>query len=282
MSEILPRSVQSTDIRACLGRGGFGRVYKEYQPLDDQYYAVKKIPIDEETAEKILSETRIMARLSHPSIVRYYASWIEKTDTTERDDDDDDDDDDEEAEPCRLVSRRSLVCLCIRMELCVGTLRDYMGMESRSARQSMEYWLQVLSGIAYLHQKGIVHRDLKPENVLIDAENRAKITDFGLARLLPAEEPTAGTPVGSVLYASPEQRSGLVYGTEADVYSLGMILHELVYPCATVMERLERVEKLKKEEPVVPIDIAIRAMIGVPEERPSAKSLLDFFYSKGL
>ncbi|NDE13970.1 hypothetical protein EBZ80_03475 [bacterium] len=276
-TEILPRSLQRTDICACVGRGGFGRVYKEYQPLDDQYYAVKKIPIDEETAGRILSETRIMARLSHPSIVRYYASWIEKTD--EPPDDDDDENDEEET---RLVRQKSLVCLCIRMELCVGTLRDYMDGRSEDTRQSIEYWIQVLSGIAYLHQKGIVHRDLKPENVLIDAENRAKITDFGLARVLPTTEPTAGTPVGSALYASPEQRAGVAYGTETDIYSLGMILFELVYPSVTVMERLERVDRLKKdEEPVRLIDRAIRSMIGIPEKRPSARSLLDFFYSKG-
>src|SRR5438105_7575614 len=93
---------------------------------------------------------------------------------------------------------------------------------------SVEYARQILSALRFAHRHGIVHRDIKPHNVLVDAEGRVKVTDFGIARAGASEMTEAGSIVGTAQYLSPEQARGTSVDARSDIYSAGVVLYELL------------------------------------------------------
>jgi serine/threonine-protein kinase len=114
----------------------------------------------------------------------------------------------------------------IAMEYVEGaSLRDLIE-RGLSVGEAVEITRQVLAGAQFAHEKGIVHRDLKPGNVLVDAEGRARVTDFGIARAGVSEITQTGSVLGTAHYLSPEQAQGLAVGEASDVYSTGVILYE--------------------------------------------------------
>jgi eukaryotic-like serine/threonine-protein kinase len=183
-------------IEAELGRGGMAVVYDAWHEKLERRVALKVLAAhladDAEFRKRFLREARIAARLSHPNLVRTY------------------DIDEHDGLPC------------IVMELLPGGTLEGGTLTRAEASQ-------VAAGLAHAHQHGVVHRDLKPANILRDGEGAPKIGDFGIAR---AAEETMVTQVGTVLgtlrYLSPEQAAGRVVGPSADVYSLGVVLDELL------------------------------------------------------
>ncbi len=179
-----------------LGRGGMAVVYAGHDDRFDRPVALKVLAAhlagDPEFRDRFLREARIASRLEHPNLVRVY-------DITEVDD-----------LPAIVMERLS-----------GETLAGRRLTETQAA--------QVADGLAYAHGRGVVHRDLKPANLLLSDEGTVKIADFGIAR---AVEETMVTQVGTVLgtlrYLSPEQAAGRPVGPEADVYSLGVVLDELL------------------------------------------------------
>ncbi|XP_014671340.1 PREDICTED: eukaryotic translation initiation factor 2-alpha kinase 1-like isoform X2 [Priapulus caudatus] len=207
----------------------------------------------------------------------------------------------------------SRVVLFIQMQLCVGTLHDWL--RKRNDRcasegggggapydvvnqaESMDVLRQLLHGLAYIHEQRLIHRDLKPRNVLLGDAGRVMIGDFGLARDHEVSaEPEACARrdsccddltrnVGTRTYASPEQLSSSNYSSKSDVYSLGVILFELFHPFETGMERLRMLERLREAQGHVPPCFwerwprqsrCICDMIAeCPETRPTAKDLLN-------
>ena len=181
-----------------LGRGGMAVVYAGHQEQLDRPVALKVLAAhlagDPEFRERFLREARIASRLHHPNLVRTF-------DITELD---------------------GLPCIVMEL-LPGGTLAGGRLTHAEAAA--------VADGLAYAHARGVVHRDLKPANLLRAADGEVKIADFGIAR---AVEETMVTQVGTVLgtlkYLAPEQAEGRVAGPEADVYSLGVVLDELLDP----------------------------------------------------
>nr|XP_014430029.1 eukaryotic translation initiation factor 2-alpha kinase 3 isoform X2 [Pelodiscus sinensis] len=147
------------------------------------------------------------------------------------------------------------VYLYIQMQLCrKENLKDWMSrrctIEERERAECLQFFLQIAEAVQFLHSKGLMHRDLKPSNIFFTVDDIVKIGDFGLVTAMDQdeEEESVLTPmpayarhtgqVGTKLYMSPEQIYGNTYSHKVDIFSLGLILFELLYPFSTQMERV--------------------------------------------
>src|SRR3979411_1338077 len=138
---------------------------------------------------------------------------------------------------------------------------------------AIEYARQILSALRFAHRHGIVHRDIKPHNVLVDAEGRVKVTDFGIARAGASQMTEAGSIVGTAQYLSPEQARGTDVDQRSDLYSLGIVLYELLTGSLPFNGD-------------TPVEIAMKHLSTIPEA-PSAKRAevpreLDLIWTRGL
>lgn len=189
------------ELQALIGRGGMGAVYQAYDPNIGRMVALKTITIvDPSWRARFQQEVRIAGGLNHPHIVTVY-------------------DVGEAGEIAYIV-----------MELIEGqTLADLL--PSRLAwTEAVRLLLPVCQALTYAHQQGVVHRDVKPANILLAADERIKLTDFGIARQETAKHLTqTGSVVGTPLYMAPEQLAGQkAVDSRADVFALGVILFELI------------------------------------------------------
>ena len=179
-----------------IGRGGMAVVYAGWHEQLERPVALKVLAAhlagDEHFRTRFLREARIASKLHHPNLVRTY-------DIAELD-----------GSPC------------IVMELLPGGTLE-------GAQLTRPAAADVASGLAHAHAHGVVHRDLKPANLLRAADGVVKIADFGIARAVEETRVTQiGTVLGTLRYLAPEQAEGREVGPEADVYSLGVVLDELV------------------------------------------------------
>ena len=182
-----------------IGSGGFGVVYEAWDGRLERPVAVKAIESRGEAGRRVLREAQAAARLNHPGIVTLYEMGEENGNAllvTE------------------LVDGSTLACMSRD-----GLLSD---------REIAEIGADLCEALDHAHSRSVVHRDIKPQNVLVTAgEQRAKLMDFGVARLADAAALTApGDVVGTLAYMSPEQAEGRAAGPEADVYSLALMLYE--------------------------------------------------------
>ncbi|XP_060637330.2 eukaryotic translation initiation factor 2-alpha kinase 3 isoform X1 [Anolis sagrei] len=154
------------------------------------------------------------------------------------------------------------VYLYIQMQLCrKENLKDWMNarciMEERERTECLLIFLQIAEAVQFLHSKGLMHRDLKPSNIFFTMDDIVKVGDFGLVTAMDQdeEEESVLTPmpaydrhtgqVGTKLYMSPEQVHGNVYSHKVDIFSLGLILFELLYPFSTQMERVRTLSEVR-------------------------------------
>jgi len=197
-------------IRSRLGEGGMGMVLAGHDADLGRPVAIKVVKDSADHPayrERLLREARVMARLEHPNVVRVY----------------------------EVGSDRGR--LFVAMELVDGvTLMTWLAVQRRTWRETLAMFRQVGLGLAAVHRAGLVHRDFKPDNVLVDRDGRARVADFGLARLDP-ERATAspelaasltrtGMMVGTPAYMAPEQHFGGNVDARADQYSFCVSLRE--------------------------------------------------------
>ncbi|XP_061599130.1 eukaryotic translation initiation factor 2-alpha kinase 3 [Cololabis saira] len=192
------------------------------------------------------------------------------------------------------------VYLYIQMQLCrKENLKDWMAQrclpEQREHNQCLDIFLQIAEAVEFLHSKGLMHRDLKPSNIFFTMDDVVKVGDFGLVTAMDQEEdedePVALTPaplltrhtgqVGTKLYMSPEQLSGNSYSHKVDIYSLGLILFELLFPFSTQMERVRTLTEVRalqfpevfSKNNVQELNM-VRSMLSLsPSERPEAAEI---------
>jgi serine/threonine-protein kinase len=187
-----------------LGSGGMADVYLAEDQELGRRVAIKilnnRYANDDQFIERFRREAKNAAALNHPNIVSIYDRG-EAADT-----------------------------YYIAMEYLDGrTLKELVvGRGPAPVNVAVEYARQVLSGLRFAHRHGIVHRDIKPHNVLVDREGRVKVTDFGIARAGTSQMTEAGSIVGTAQYLSPEQARGTEVDQRSDLYSLGVVLYELL------------------------------------------------------
>jgi eukaryotic-like serine/threonine-protein kinase len=194
------------ELEELLGTGGMSSVFRAHDRQLDRRIAIKILyehyADDPEYLERFRREARAVAKLSHPNIV----TVIDRGD-----------DDGRQFIVFEHVDGENLKELAVRS----GPL---------AVRQALELALAVADGLAFAHEHGLVHRDVKPQNVLLSSEGEVKVTDFGIARSLHVEHGVTqtGTVLGTGEYLAPEQASGKPVSPATDVYSLGVVLWELL------------------------------------------------------
>jgi tRNA A-37 threonylcarbamoyl transferase component Bud32 len=188
-----------------IGRGGMATVFRAWDTQLGRPVAVKllrpEIVTDPDLALRFRREAHAAAVLHHPAVVGYLGSGTDG-------------------------SQPFLVMELVDGDDLATSIRHNAPLAPRTA---VRIATDVASGLAVAHARGIVHRDVKPGNIILDGSGRARITDFGVARIAAESEATIpGTTLGSVHYFSPEQARGLPTTPASDVYSLGLVLYEMV------------------------------------------------------
>ncbi|CAN2388389.1 eukaryotic translation initiation factor 2-alpha kinase 3, partial [Pristimantis euphronides] len=202
--------------------------------------------------------------------------------------------------PEKLNPGSPKVYLYIQMQLCrKENLKDWMEtrctLEDRPRDESLHIFLQIAEAVQFLHSKGLMHRDLKPSNIFFTIDDVVKVGDFGLVTEMDQEEDDESvlTPmpayarhtgqVGTKLYMSPEQIGGQSYSHKVDIFSLGLILFELLYPFSTSMERVHILTDLRDlkfpalfTQQYPQEQTVVRHMLSHnPSERPEAEDILE-------
>src|SRR5437773_3882136 len=239
-----------------LGAGGMANVYLAEDQELGRRVAIKILnerhANDEQFVERFRREAKNAAGLSHPNIVSIF--------------------DRGEAEGTYYIA----------MEYLDGrTLKELLVRNGPTPVPiAIDYARQILSALSFAHRNGIVHRDIKPHNIVVGADGRLKVTDFGIARSGASQMTEAGSIVGTAQYLSPEQARGAPVDPRSDIYSLGVVLYEMLTgkvpfsgdtPVEIAMKHLSQVpEPPSKLRDGIPHDldaVVMRALAKDPDQR---------------
>lgn len=205
LHELVGQTIAQYEILSTLGQGGMGIVFKAHDTRLDRTVALKFLPPQPqesgEYAARFLREAQAAAALNHPNICIVHE--INEVDGQ----------------------------TFIAMEWIDGpSLKDKMAQGRMTGAECLDMALQMAHGLDAAYQKGIVHRDIKPANLMLNARGQLKIMDFGLAKLTRAESDLTktGSTIGTVAYMSPEQAKGFPMDHRTDLWSLGVVLYEMV------------------------------------------------------
>lgn len=193
------------EIQELIGVGGMAVVYRAYDIIEDKIVAIKILKDEfldnKEFVRRFKNESKAIAVLSHPNIVQVYD-----------------------------VSFGTKIQYIV-MEYIDGiTLKEFISQQKVINWEDAVYFVnQILSALQHAHGKGVIHRDIKPQNIMLLKDGTIKVTDFGIARFSRNETQTmTDRAIGSVHYISPEQAKGSVIDEKADIYSIGVMLYEML------------------------------------------------------
>ncbi len=246
-----------------LGTGGYSRVYEAVDTALGRTVALKIMigdGADPADAARVRSEIRLLASLSHPSLVTLYDARLSSTPTY------------------------------LAMELIAGpTLTELIGRGPLPAEDVARYGREIAEALSVVHSRGIVHRDVKPSNILLrppahtGERARATLADFGIAALVGATRVTrADTVIGTAAYLSPEQARGMPAAPASDVYALGLVLLEALTgrrpfggrtPHEALAARLVSPPDIPDDLPAAWRDLLSRMTAIDPAQRPDAAAL---------
>lgn len=255
---------QRYELEELIGGGGMADVYKARDCLLNRPVAVKilheEFKQDKEFVDKFQREAQAAARLSHPNIVNIYDVGVADGDHY------------------------------IVMEYVPGrTLKDRIRQEGHlSVSESLRVAREIAEALAHAHANNLVHCDIKPHNILMMADGHAKVADFGIARAVTESTMTySGNVIGSVHYFSPEQAKGTMITPKSDVYSLGVVLYEMLTgklpftgdnPVSIAVKHLQKepvpVRQIDPAIPPVVEAIVSKAMSKDPAMRPTSAELV--------
>jgi ligand-binding sensor domain-containing protein/tRNA A-37 threonylcarbamoyl transferase component Bud32 len=188
-----------------LGEGGMATVYKAYHAAMDRYVAIKVLPPEFARSPsfkgRFQQEARLIANLEHPHIL-----------------------------PVHDVGEIDSVHFFVMRFLDAGTLSNRIAAGPIGLEEISQVFLQIVDALGYAHERGVIHRDIKPSNVMLDSRGSVFLTDFGIAKILEGTSKftTTGAITGTPAYMSPEQAQGEPVDARSDIYSLGIVLYELI------------------------------------------------------
>ncbi|MDY4443146.1 MAG: Stk1 family PASTA domain-containing Ser/Thr kinase, partial [Butyricicoccus sp.] len=255
------------EVREVIGTGGMAVVYKAYCTVLNRYVAIKVLKEeyaqDEEFRKRFYNEAQAVAKLSQNNIVAIY-------------------------DVCHADNSPEYIV----MELCEGvTLKDYLRKKHHLTWQETLYFAQqVARALDHAHSRGIIHQDIKPQNIMLLRDGTAKVMDFGIASFANSQETrkVSSEAIGSVHYISPEQAKGITADFRTDLYSLGVVMYEMLTgtlpfrgetAVAVVMQHLNTVppvpSSIVPEIPQAMDEIVMHAMCANVNQRYS--SALDMF-----
>jgi serine/threonine protein kinase len=245
-----------------LGQGGYGRVLKIRNHIDKQIYALKIVDVERDEVAGAVREIQCLAKLNSPNLVRYYSSWLEQK------------------------KNSSKYSLFIQMEFIEGqSLSSFLKENDNISLQLIHRIIyELVCATRFLHDKGIIHRDLRPANVMFRSDGSIVVIDFGIASVSRSNQhlvpirvesvPPEGRHIGSLqvtgldrlcmtaaeketktirkvgtpLYSSPKQLSGQVTTAADDIYSLGIIMYEVLSGFRTEMEKCKAISDLRRHK----------------------------------
>jgi serine/threonine protein kinase len=206
MEDLTGKQFGPYQIVAPLGEGGMAAVYKAYQPSMERYVAIKVLPRQLAESDEFIArfrrEAHLLAQLQHPHILSVFD-----------------------------YGQADNYTYIVMPFIQSGTLADVLKARRLSLTEVRRIIVQVGDALGYAHARGMIHRDVKPSNVLVDERGNCLLTDFGLARMTEATSAkltTSGAIMGTPAYMSPEQGAGNPLDGRSDIYSLGIILYEML------------------------------------------------------
>ncbi len=255
------------EIREIIGVGGMAVVYKAYDNIDDRIVAIKILKEEflqnEEFRRRFKNEAKAIAVLSHPNIVKVF--------------------------DVSFGDRLQYIV----MEYIEGiTLKEYIEQQGVvNWKEAVHFVTQILRALQHAHDKGIVHRDIKPQNIILLQDGTIKVSDFGIARFSRSDTRTmTESAIGSVHYISPEQARGEITDDKADIYSVGVVMYEMLTGelpfqsdsavSVAIMQLQQEARRPREINPDIPLgleQITLRAMQKNAQDRyhSAAEMLMD-------